>query len=199
MFNFCPSCASKKIAFENGKRFRCPDCGFTYYHNIAAATGCIIVVPEDEKSTETGRLSDHSPCKETDRIIFLVRGKEPGIGKLDLPGGFVDPGEGVLDGIYRELQEELSWTPHIPEGAKLSDVFKLFASFPNVYLYKGINYNTCDMYFSVRAPGLKPEDLCREKAEISEIRFLKPKEIDFSQFAFPSTLKAVKTYLNILD
>jgi ADP-ribose pyrophosphatase YjhB (NUDIX family) len=199
MFNFCPSCASKKIAFVKGKSFRCPDCGFVYYHNVAAATGCIIVVPEDENSTETGRLSNNLPCKESDRIIFLVRGKEPGIGKLDLPGGFVDPGEGVLDGVYRELREELSWTPHIPEGARLSDVFKLFASFPNLYLYKGINYNTCDMYFSVRAPGLKSEDLCREKAEISEIRFLKPAEIDFSQFAFPSTVKAVKTYLNILD
>jgi len=199
MFNFCPSCASKKISFEKGKFFRCPDCGLVYYHNVAAATGCIIVVPEEQNSAETGQLSNNLPCKETDRIIFLVRGKEPGIGKLDLPGGFVDPGEGVLDGVYRELQEEINWTPHIPEGAKLSDVFKLFASFPNLYLYKGINYNTCDMYFSIRAPGLKPEDLCREKAEITEIRFLKPKEIDFSEFAFPSTVKAVKTYLNILD
>jgi NAD+ diphosphatase len=199
MFNFCPSCASKKIAFVKGKSFRCPDCGFVYYHNVAAATGCIIVVPENENFTETGQLSDNLPCKESDRIIFLVRGKEPGVGKLDLPGGFVDPSEGVLDGVYRELREEINWTPHIPEGARLSDVFKLFASFPNLYFYKGINYNTCDMYFSVRAPGLKPEDLCREKAEISEIRFLKSAEIDFSQFAFPSTVKAVKTYLNILD
>jgi len=199
MFNFCPSCASKKIAFENGKRFRCPDCGFTYYHNVAAATGCIIVVPEDENSKETGQPPNHSPGKGSDRIVFLVRGKEPAVGKLDLPGGFVDPGEGVLDGLYRELREELSWTPHIPDGVRLSDVFKLFASFPNVYCYKGINYNTCDMYFSVRAPGLKPEDLRREKAEISNIRFLKPEEIDFSEFAFPSTVKAVKTYLNILD
>ena len=199
MFNFCPSCASKKIAFVNGKSFRCPDCGFVYYHNVAAATGCIIVVPEDGNSTETVHPPNHLPGRESDRIIFLVRGKEPSIGKLDLPGGFVDPGEGVLDGLYRELREELNWTPHISEGARLSDVFKLFASFPNIYRYKGINYNTCDMYFSVRAPGLKPEDLCREKAEISEIRFLKPEEIDFSEFAFPSTVKAVKTYLNILD
>jgi len=199
MFNFCPSCASKKITFEKGKYFRCPDCGFVYYHNVAAATGCIIVVPEnEEKSAEMGCQSG-LPIKESDRIVFLVRGKEPAVGKLDLPGGFVDPGEGVIDGLYRELQEEINWTPKIPEGAKLSDIFKLFASFSNVYKYKGVNYNTCDMYFSIRAPGLKPEDLCREKAEISDILFLTPKEIDFSQFAFPSTVKAVKTFLNILD
>jgi ADP-ribose pyrophosphatase YjhB (NUDIX family) len=187
MFNFCPACASKKIIFEKERFFCCPDCGFVYYHNVAAATGCLIIVPEEENSAEA------------DRIVFLVRGKEPAIGKLDLPGGFVDPGEGVLDGLYRELQEEINWMPHIPDGARLSDVFKLFASFSNVYHYKGINYNTCDMYFLVRAPGLKPEDLRLEKAEIADIQFLNPKEIDFSKFAFPSTMRAVKTYLDILD
>ena len=183
MFNFCPSCASKKITFNEGKFFRCPDCGLVYYHNVAAATGCIITVPYEN----------------TQRLVFLVRGKEPCVGKLDLPGGFVDPGEGVLDGLYRELREEINWTPPVPNGAKLSDIFKLFASFSNVYKYKGIDYNTCDMYFSIHAPNLKPEDLRRQEAEISDILFLKPEEIDFSQFAFPSTVKAVKTYLNILD
>jgi ADP-ribose pyrophosphatase YjhB (NUDIX family) len=196
MFTFCPSCASKKITFEEGKFFRCPDCGFVYYHNVAAATGCLIVVPEEKNSAQT---LDIEYGKKSDRIVFLVRGKEPSIGKLDLPGGFVDPGEGVLDGLFRELREEISWTPPVPVGAGLSDVFKLFASFSNVYDYKGINYNTCDMYFLIRAPGLKPEDLRMEKAEIADIRFLKPDEIDFSEFAFPSTRQAVKTYFNILD
>jgi len=183
MFNFCPSCGGKKISFNKGKYFRCDDCGFVYYHNVAAATGCIISVPEGD----------------SERLIFLVRGKEPCTGKLDLPGGFVDPGEGVLVGLYRELQEEIGWTPHIPDGAKLCDVFKLFASFSNVYKYKGIDYNTCDMYFSLRVQGLKPENLHRQESEIADILFLKPEEIDFSQFAFPSTVKAVKTYLDILD
>ncbi|MCL2759433.1 MAG: NUDIX domain-containing protein [Treponema sp.] len=171
MFNYCPACASKKITFSEGKLFKCPDCGFVYYHNIAAATGCLIVVPDSS----------------SDRLVFLVRGKEPAIGKLDLPGGFVDIGEGVIEGLCRELEEEIGWTPPEPP--------EMFASFSNVYEYKGINYNTCDMYFVVRAPGLKPEDLRLEEAEISAVRFLKPHEIDFSQFAFPSTANAVKAYL----
>ena len=180
MFNYCPSCASKKIAFKEGKVFSCPDCGFVYYHNIAAATGCLITVPE----------------AGGEKLVFMVRGKEPAIGKLDLPGGFVDIGEGAVEGLYRELQEEIGWTPAAAEGTNLCDVFKLFASFSNVYEYKGIKYNTCDLFFSVSAPGLKPEDLCLETAEISAVRFLKPEEIDFSRFAFPSTVKAVKAYLD---
>jgi len=176
MFTFCPSCASKKITFEKGKYFHCPDCGFVYYHNTAAATGCVI---------DAGG-----------RLLFLVRGKEPSIGKLDLPGGFVDPGEGALEGLYRELQEELSWSPPNPQGAPLSKVFTFFAAFPNRYPYKNIMYNTCDMYFYLSAPGLSERDLVLEKAEIAEVRFLKPEEINMEEIAFDSTRRAVQAYLN---
>ena len=182
MFKFCPSCASTKIAFEAGKVFRCPECGFTYYHNIAAATGCIISVPNE--SPEHG-----------ERIMFLVRGKEPATGKLDLPGGFVDIGEGAFEGLHRELREEIGWTPPIPPGASLAEVYTLFASFPNVYPYKGILYNTCDLYFYVRATNLTENDLVLERAEVSGVRFLSPKDIDYDEIAFDSTRRAIKSYL----
>jgi len=182
MFNFCPKCASKNIVFEDGKCFKCPDCDFLYFHNNAAANGCLIIVPEADGS---------------ERLVLLVRGRDPGAGKLDLPGGFVDAGEGMYDGLYRELKEELNWTPPIPEGKSLSDVFNLFASFSNVYEYKGIKYNTCDMFFSIRAPGLKPQDLKLEEDEVGGVKFLKPEEIDFNDIAFGSIAKAIKTYLKM--
>ena len=179
MFTFCPACASKKIIFENGRVFRCPDCGFVYYHNTAAATGCIISVPDGN----------------ADRLLFLVRGKEPAKGKLDLPGGFVDPGEGALEGLYREIREEIGWSPPIPPGGSLADVFTLFASFPNVYPYRNIAYNTCDLFFSLRAPGLREQDLRLEQAEIAAARFIKARDIDYAEIAFDSTRRAVRAYL----
>ena len=185
MFKFCPSCASGKISFEQGKVFRCPDCGFVYYHNIAAATGCLISVPE------TGGVLGTSGGQ---RLMFLVRGKEPAKGMLDLPGGFVDPGEGALEGLYRELWEEIGWVPPIPAGADLSRVFKLFASFPNVYPYKGIVYNTCDMFFTIAVPGLTEKDFRLEAEEISKIRFLRPEEINPDDIAFDSTRRAIEVF-----
>ncbi len=180
MFKFCPSCASQKICFEQGRVFRCPECGFVYYHNTAAATGCIITVPG-----ESGF-----------RIMFLIRGKEPAKGKLDLPGGFVDPHEGAFEGLCRELKEEIGWSPSVPEGMPLEKIFTLCASFPNVYPYKNIPYNTCDFFFSLNAPGLSERDLCLEKAEIAGVSFLKPDEINYDDMAFDSTRRAIRAFLN---
>jgi len=173
MFQYCPSCGEKGIGLKKNK-FDCPSCGFVYFHNTAASTGCIIQADE--------------------RIVLLVRGREPGRGKLDLPGGFVDPGEGILEGMLRELREELSWEPPIFPGQNLSDVFKLFASFSNTYLYKNIPYNTCDVYFTVSAPGLSEKDLKAEADEITEICFLRPGEIKADDMAFDSTRQAIEAF-----
>jgi NAD+ diphosphatase len=176
MFQYCPSCGEKGIRFERNK-FNCPSCGFVYYHNTAAATGCIIQADE--------------------RIVLLVRGRDPSRGKFDLPGGFVDPGEGMLEGLLRELREELSWEPPILPDQSLADVFKLFASFPNKYPYKNIAYNTCDVYFTVSAPGLSEKDLKAEADEITEIRFMRPGEIDLDDMAFDSTRRAIEAFRKI--
>jgi len=217
IFKFCPACASGKIGFESGKLFRCPDCGFEYYQNIAAATGCVIsaspapALPAqangaggigragsraEEGGANNGPDSGADSSAGGERILFLVRGKEPAKGRLDLPGGFVDIGEGALEGLRRELLEEIGWAPEVPPGASLAEAFALFASFPNAYPYKGVLYNTCDLYFCVSAPGLSAADLTLERSEIAGARFLSPEEIDFGEIAFDSTRRAVEAYLS---
>ena len=176
MFQYCPSCASKNIQFR-GNKFYCPDCGFTYYHNTAAATGCVI---------RTG-----------EKVLLLVRAKEPALGKLDLPGGFVDPGEGVLEGLCRELREELGWAPPVSE-ATLAETFTLFASFPNIYPYKNIVYNTCDIFFTISAPDLTENDLHLEAKEIAAARFMRPADINPDDLAFDSTRRAIKAFREFL-
>ena len=187
MFKFCPSCASARIDFHEGKVLRCPDCGFVYYHNIAAATGCIITAPPPREPLEAK--------EDTERLMFLVRGKEPGIGKLDLPGGFVDIGEGAIEGLHRELREEIGWAPLVPPGVSLAEIYTMFASFPNVYPYKGISYNTCDLYFYLSAPGLSEKDLVLEQSEVTSVCFLNPADINYDDIAFDSTRRAVRAYL----
>jgi ADP-ribose pyrophosphatase YjhB (NUDIX family) len=169
MWNYCPSCGSPEIQFDKSHKFSCPACGFVYYHNTAAATGCVI----------RSKLG----------VLLLIRDKEPAKGKLDLPGGFVDPGEGAMDGLCRELREEIGWTPPQPACT-------LFASFPNVYPYKNIVYNTCDLFFALDAPDLTGKDLRLQSGEIGGFQFVQPPDIRMEDLAFESTRRALQAYLD---
>jgi 8-oxo-dGTP pyrophosphatase MutT (NUDIX family) len=188
MWKYCPSCAAEGIRFDGVHKYSCPACGFVFYQNTAAATGCVI--------------------RGKGGVLFLVRGKEPAKGKLDFPGGFVDPGEGALEGLVRELREEIGWTPpDLPPGkgsgeekaglALSRQTFRLFASFPNIYPYRDTIYHTCDMFFAIDAPDLSAEDLRLEAGEIGGLRFLKPEEVRMEDLAFDSTRRALKAYLEI--
>jgi ADP-ribose pyrophosphatase YjhB (NUDIX family) len=172
MWKYCPGCGSQKIRFDGSHRFSCPDCGFVYYHNTAAATGCVI--------------------RSKQGILLLVRGKEPARGKLDLPGGFVDPGEGVFEGLRRELREEIGLD--LPEK---SSGLTLFASFPNIYPYRNITYNTCDLFFTLDLPDLGEADLRLQAGEINGFRFIRSEAVELEDLAFESTKRAVKAWLGI--
>jgi hypothetical protein len=74
MFRYCPSCASVNIRFEGNKKFVCPNCGFTYYHNTAAAAACIVCTGPADDAIPRGIV----PGEEV--IVFLVRGMDPASG-----------------------------------------------------------------------------------------------------------------------
>ncbi|MDR2499640.1 MAG: NUDIX domain-containing protein [Treponema sp.] len=188
MFQYCPCCASRSIQFIDNRKFSCPDCGYAYYHNTAAASGCII-------SNGT-------------HIMLLIRGKHPALGKLDLPGGFVNPGEGILEGLARECREEIGWAPDLdaPQSGRAGKsrkskkpAFIFFASFPNVYPYKGVTYNTCDIFFTLTVPGLTEKDLRLDLKENQGVRFVNPRDLDFDELAFDSTRRVMGAYIAYLD
>ncbi|WP_252730594.1 NUDIX domain-containing protein [Colwellia sp. E2M01] len=137
-----------------------------YYHNAAAAVAVII--------------------KYRDEILLTVRAKEPGLGKLDLPGGFVDHNETLEAALIREVQEELSLTITPSQ-------LRYFTSEPNTYQFKNILYNTIDALFTVELES-KPETFC-EQSEIKNILWIKKSELNVNDLAFTSTKAAMKKYL----
>ncbi len=118
-FNYCPTCGRSGLAPKSEKSFSCPNCGFSFYMNCAAAAMALI---QDNKG----------------RLLVTTRAKHPGKGSLDLPGGFAEPGESIEACLIREIQEELNL-----EVMSLS----YFCSFANTYLYKSITYPITDMAF----------------------------------------------------
>ena len=155
-FLLCPHCGAAEGAWKRGREFRCPACGFRFFQNVAAACGALV---------EAGG-----------RYLFLVRAKEPSKGLLGLPGGFVDPGESVETALAREVTEEV--------GGSLGPI-RFLASFPNRYLFAGVEYHTCDLYFAAPLLGA-PTDLRADAGEVAGLKWLLPHEVDPDQLACPS-------------
>lgn len=167
MFKYCPECKHPTISFVNNHYLSCKECDFLYYHNAAAAVAVII--------------------QYQDEVLLSVRAKEPGLGLLDLPGGFVDHNESLEEALSREITEELSLNITPQE-------FTYFTSEPNTYHYQNIKYNTIDSIFTLRL-NKKPSFLC-EKTEIKEVRWIKLSQVDVNMLAFTSTKKAIVKFLN---
>lgn len=155
-FRFCPGCGRPGGSWLGGHEYRCPVCGFRFYQNVAAACGVLI---------------EHGG-----RYLFLERARDPARGQLGLPGGFVDPGEGVEQALAREVAEEI--------GGTLAS-FTFLGSFPNRYPFAGVEYHTCDLYFRARL-AVDPAGLTADPGEVSALRWLRPDEVEASDLAFPS-------------
>lgn len=164
MFEFCPKCRKPSPDYIDNKKIYCPECGFTIYQNTAAAVAVLVKLEK--------------------RYIILRRGREPGKGLLDLPGGFVDPGESAEECCRREIREEI--------GVEISNL-QYITSHPNIYPYKDVTYNTCDMFFIAECMD---KNFVRQEDEIDEILLLDKKELDIEQFAFESIKNLLKDYLN---
>lgn len=168
-FRFCPVCGSTRFEVNNFKSKKCRDCGFSYYANPCSATAAFIVNDNDE-------------------MLVVRRAKDPARGTLDLPGGFVDMGETVEEGMRREIKEET--------GLDVTEIHYLFSS-PNVYLYSGMGIHTLDMDFLVPVHG-DPEAIkfaVRAADDAAEALWIPISQVNPADFGLTSIRNAVIRFL----
>lgn len=172
-FNMCPMCGSKKIECRGNRKWICPDCGFDLYCNVAAAVGIII-------------------RDKNNNVLFEVRAKEPRKGFAALPGGFVDFDEPAETAAVRECKEEI--------GVDIKTV-RFLCTFPNTYVYKNIEYKTCDMFFTAELPETfnSIEDfiksLKRQETEVESFCYYKVstlEDVEKIPLAFESARETLK-------
>lgn len=92
--NFCYLCGHpvELKTTPDHSFWACPECGQTYFNNPKPATEIILV-------------------DELGRAAVVRRARNPYKGMLDLPGGFIDSGETLEEGIVREIREEIGLEP----------------------------------------------------------------------------------------
>lgn len=165
-FRYCPACGSSKFEISGERSKHCCDCGFTYYLNASASTAAFILNDKGE-------------------LLVGKRALEPAKGTLDLPGGFVDPGESITDGMLREVKEETGG-----EGI----IGRFLFSIPNFYEYSGFTVPTTDAFFEVR---LKEDSIIRANDDCAQLMWIPLNEVKPELFGLNSIRQAVEKYLQL--
>lgn len=163
VLKYCPKCGSREFKISGERSLKCVSCGFHYFVNSAAAVACLV-------------------CNEQGELMLVTRGIEPNYGKLDLPGGFIDPLETAENAVSRELKEEL--------GLKVKSM-EYLGSAPNEYVFSGFTVFTLDMAFKITAESLKgltPMD------DILAYKFYSEEELNYDDIPAPSIKQFVKDY-----
>jgi NAD+ diphosphatase len=162
-YKYCPRCAAKGVFDSRTYAFTCKMCGFEFYLNAAAAVAALIVNKRGE-------------------LLLVSRGVDPHKGKLDLPGGFVEPGESAEQAVVREIHEELDITPNKIE---------YLGSFPNQYNFAETIVYTLDMAYKC---SVNDFSTLKHRDDIAGYQFMIPDNIDSNKIAFQSIRQIINMY-----
>jgi mutator protein MutT len=163
-FHYCPKCGQERPQASAGPAFACQHCGFLYYFNPAIAAAAFVL---DAKG----------------QVLFIRRAKDPGKGKLAVPGGFIDAGETAEEAVRREIREEVN--------LNLRSV-RYLCSRPNQYPYKGVTYPVLDLFLVAEAEAT---DSTAALDGVESYCWLPPHQVKLEEVAFTSMQEALQVFL----
>ncbi|NJB85364.1 ADP-ribose pyrophosphatase YjhB (NUDIX family) [Lewinella marina] len=158
--NFCSHCGSADLRHEvppgdTYPRYVCGGCGTIHYENPKVVTGCL-------------------PVWE-DRVLLCRRAIEPAYGRWNIPSGYLENGETVVDGALREVREEAA------AEVKVSYLISLYNIERINQVYLQFVGELIDGSY-----GVGPESL--------ETRLFTEAQIPWEEIAFTSSLFTLRAY-----
>jgi len=120
------------------------------------------------------------------QVLLIERAKEPGLGMLGMPGGFVDPNEGAEVALRREILEEV--------GLSVGQLHFLMTA-PNAYCYHGILLPVLDIFFSTSVS--EDQEIARDDSEVSAWMWTELTPEILARIAFPSNRQALEFFLGV--
>jgi NADH pyrophosphatase NudC (nudix superfamily) len=161
-FVFCPSCATKLGERDGEGGATCPNCGRVWYRHSAPTAGAVIV--------------------NNGRALVTVRAREPEKDRIDVPGGFLMAGEDPIDGVKREVMEEL--------GVEIeTNVSKCLTMAIHRYGEDGDFVLALGFRARLVSGDPKPTD------DVADIKWVSEEELDSTDFAWPHDRELVRQAL----
>jgi 8-oxo-dGTP diphosphatase len=159
-WRLCPRCGAE---LEHGRgKVECPDCELVVHANPAPTASAIV-------------LDDNG------RILLAKRAGEPGAGKWDILGGFIEEGEEALETLRRELKEETALEIE-PE--------QFLGGFPDRYGDGGVF--TVNFYWTARIRSGEPTP----GDDVTEVRWFDPDALPApEEFAFANTVEVLNAWI----
>jgi ADP-ribose pyrophosphatase YjhB (NUDIX family) len=153
-WRFCPLC-SGPLRHEPGKA-ECERCGTPVYANPIPGSQAVV--------------------ERDGRVLLGRRAHDPGAGRWDLPGGFIDEFEEPIDALHRELREETGL------GLKVTE-------FLGIWMQPYFNRNVlCLTWLGTPADGAE-----QAGDDLVELRWFGPDELPGAEEL------AFETYVEILS
>jgi len=147
---FCRRCGQKVAVDDAGVgRYRCAGGHILFYKSYNSTLAAVL--------------------NRKGELLVAIRGKDPGKGTVDLPGGFVDIGESFEQAIVRELQEEAGLTRDMyGELSYLCDAV-------DGYDFKGETLQVNTLVFTTR---IRDDVTVAAADDVAELRWLSIDKID---------------------
>jgi ADP-ribose pyrophosphatase YjhB (NUDIX family) len=161
-FRFCPADGTKLGEPRPSGGATCPLCGRSWYRNPAPAVGAAIV--RDGKA------------------LVTVRARDPYRGKIDVPGGFLELGEHPVDGLKREVMEEL--------GVEANVLWPPVMFAPHRYGDDGVHALAIGFRVEITSGEPSPTD------DVADILWVSAEEIDPLDFAWEHDRKFIRDALS---
>ncbi|WP_395743288.1 NUDIX domain-containing protein [Prosthecobacter sp.] len=165
-YKFCSNCGASAWITKSDREFVCAACG--HRHFIAPIAAAVALLLDAQN-----------------RVLVIRRAHEPGLGRLGLPGGVIEPEETGEMAAAREVHEEVGL--ELPASA-----FTYFLALNNRYLFQGYAWPTLDLFYMARVPDFN--GVVMQAAEVSECLICPLDEVAYDEFAFWSNAEAVRRW-----
>ena len=163
-FRHCVRCGAQSWRTLSAQEQVCTACGHRHFLTPIPAALAVVV-------------------DSSGRVLLIRRAHEPGLGKLGVPGGVIEPEETGEMAAARETREETGL--ELPPQA-----FHYLCTLNNRYLFQGYRWPTLDLCYLARVQDFGP--LQPDLAEVQETLLLPLAEVPMDDFAFGTNAEAVR-------